>query len=118
LGFERDRGGIERIRGAVREADPELVLVGLGFPKQEYLISELRPVCPQAWFIGVGISLSFLAGDVRRAPRWMQACGLEWLHRFWQEPGRLAKRYFVHGLPFGVRLLVGAALERRLRGRG
>ena len=111
-GFEQDEARVKEIVSAVARTDPRLVLVGLGFPKQEYLIRELRDACPQAWFLGVGIGISFLGGHVQRAPRWMQAVGLEWLHRFAQEPQRLAQRYFVHGLPFAARLLTSAALER------
>lgn len=61
--------------------------------------------------MGVGISLSFLAGDVRRAPRWMRGCGLEWLHRFSQEPRRLWTRYFLKDLPFFFRLMVRSGRE-------
>src|SRR6185436_8596928 len=48
---------------------PDILLVGLGSPKQEHLIQALRPLLPGCWMIGVGISFSFIAGDVRRAPR-------------------------------------------------
>ena len=51
------------------QSGADLVFVGLGFPKQERLIAALRPALPGAWFAGVGISLSFVAGEVRRAPR-------------------------------------------------
>ena len=73
---------------------------------------------PDAWWIGVGVSLSFLCGDVKRAPRWMQRAGIEWLHRMFQEPGKLVRRYLMLGLPFAARLLAGALrtrLRRRLR---
>ena len=55
-------------------------------------VVHLRPILPSAWWVGVGNSFSFLCGDVRRAPRWMQKCGLEWTHRLFQEPKRLFKR--------------------------
>jgi N-acetylglucosaminyldiphosphoundecaprenol N-acetyl-beta-D-mannosaminyltransferase len=105
-GFERDPQQLREISAAVAAANPSVVLVGLGFPKQERLIEHLRVALPQAWFLCVGISFSFLCGSVRRAPRWMQAIGLEWLHRVAQEPRRLAKRYLIHGLPFAARLLL------------
>lgn len=114
LGFEDDPGLVSDIRNRLREARPDIVLVGLGAPKQERLIRTLRADLPAAWHLGVGISFSFITGDVRRAPRWVQRAGLEWIHRFAQEPGRLFQRYFLHGLPFAVRL--GSwALRRRLR---
>jgi hypothetical protein len=57
------------------------------------------------------VSFSFLCGDVVRAPQWMQRAGIEWLHRLYQEPRRLIKRYLLHGIPFGLRLLGGAAIN-------
>jgi N-acetylglucosaminyldiphosphoundecaprenol N-acetyl-beta-D-mannosaminyltransferase len=69
---------------------------------------------PHAWVIGVGISFSFVSGDIVRAPRWVQRLGLEWLHRLAQEPGRLFRRYVVEGIPFALRLLAYSALARVL----
>jgi N-acetylglucosaminyldiphosphoundecaprenol N-acetyl-beta-D-mannosaminyltransferase len=94
---------------------PDLVLVGLGSPKQEKLIRELRPLLPASWMMGVGISFSFLAGDVRRAPRWMQRTGLEWIHRLSQEPRRLARRYLIEDLPFSFSLFAHALRQRGKR---
>jgi N-acetylglucosaminyldiphosphoundecaprenol N-acetyl-beta-D-mannosaminyltransferase len=87
------------------------VLVALGCPKQERLIEVMRPQMPRAWFIGIGITFSFVAGEVHRAPMWMRGIGLEWVHRLMQEPGRLARRYLVDGLPFAIRLLAVSAIE-------
>lgn len=117
MGFERDEAYLARLRGRLVALRPDLVFVGLGFPKQERLIAILRPALPGAWFIGVGVTFSFVSGEIRRAPRWMQATGLEWLHRLAQEPGRLAKRYLVHGVPFGIVLLL-SSLRDRARGAG
>ena len=89
FGFEDDAGEMDRIRRMLSAARPDLVLVGLGFPKQERVIRVLRPELPGAWFAGVGISLSFLAGDQPRAPLVLQRLGLEWMHRLWHEPRRL-----------------------------
>jgi N-acetylglucosaminyldiphosphoundecaprenol N-acetyl-beta-D-mannosaminyltransferase len=99
-------------------AQPDIVYVALGSPKQEQLIQSLRHHLPGAWWIGVGIAFSFLAGQVPRAPRWMQRVGLEWLHRLAKEPGRLSKRYLVQGIPFAVKLLGEAALDRGRLSRG
>ena len=116
MGFERDPDQMRQIGEALRAAKPNIVYVALGSPKQERLIRTLRGEAPGAWWIGVGISLSFLAGHVDRAPRWMQAVGLEWLHRMAQEPRRLFRRYVIDGIPFAVGLLAGSALAR-LSGR-
>jgi N-acetylglucosaminyldiphosphoundecaprenol N-acetyl-beta-D-mannosaminyltransferase len=112
VGFEDDPQELDRIREALRAARPTLVLVGLGFPKQERLIRSLRSELPDTWFVGVGISLSFLAGDQPRAPVALQRLGLEWLHRLYHEPRRLFRRYVVHGLPFAARLFAWALRER------
>jgi N-acetylglucosaminyldiphosphoundecaprenol N-acetyl-beta-D-mannosaminyltransferase len=96
----------------LRAAEPAIVLVCLGAPKQERVIERLRAALPQAWFFGLGITLSFVHGDVRRAPAWMQRTGLEWIHRLAREPRRLARRYLVEGLPFAVRLMTHSARRR------
>ncbi len=113
VGFDKNARCVEEVLKKMLAAKPDIVYVGLGSPKQERLIRQVRVGLPHVWWLGVGISLSFIAGDVRRAPRWAQKLGLEWLHRLIQEPGRLAKRYLVQGLPFAARLLIGAALRRR-----
>jgi N-acetylglucosaminyldiphosphoundecaprenol N-acetyl-beta-D-mannosaminyltransferase len=112
FGFDKNETEMEKIRQLLLTSQPDIVYVGLGFPKQERLIEHLRATLPRAWFLGIGISFSFLAGEVKRAPRWMQNVGLEWLHRMVQEPGRLFGRYVVHGIPFALRLFSGALKTR------
>jgi N-acetylglucosaminyldiphosphoundecaprenol N-acetyl-beta-D-mannosaminyltransferase len=118
LGFEADAAYVEQLKQELVAAAPDIVYVGLGSPKQERLIAELAPLLPGAWFLGVGISFSFVCGEVVRAPLWVQRLGLEWLHRLAQEPGRLAKRYLLHGLPFAAKLMVSAIRRRLLPQRG
>lgn len=101
---------------AVADSGADLVLVGLGFPKQELLIRELRQAHPSAWYVGCGITLAFLAGDVQRAPDWAQRTGLEWAHRLSQEPRRLSGRYLRRDIPFALGMLA-RALRDRDRGR-
>jgi len=120
FGFERDAGEMARITAMVRDAEPNIVFVALPFPKGERMMQRIHHAAPSAWWCGVGVSFSFITGDVQRAPSWMQDHGLEWLHRLSQEPDRLARRYLVHGLPFAAELLVRAQLARwrgRLRAR-
>jgi len=100
-------------RARIRTAGADLVYVALGSPKQELFIDAVRSSAPTAWWIGIGASLDFVTGGVRRAPAWMQRVGLEWLHRLAQEPRRLARRYLIEDLPFVVRLWAQAW---RLRG--
>jgi N-acetylglucosaminyldiphosphoundecaprenol N-acetyl-beta-D-mannosaminyltransferase len=111
-GFERDPQAYAAICRQVAAARPDMVYVGLGFPKQEQVITRLRAGLPQAWFIGCGAAVNFVAGDVERAPRWMQRTGLEWAHRLGTEPRRLAGRYLRHDAPYALRLLAGAATKR------
>lgn len=87
---DMDHGGILRM---IEESDADILLVAFGNPKQEKWLAMHRsrlhvPVC-----IGVGASLDFLSGTHTRAPEWMQKSGLEWMHRFYKEPGRLGSRY-------------------------
>jgi N-acetylglucosaminyldiphosphoundecaprenol N-acetyl-beta-D-mannosaminyltransferase len=112
LGFERDTVYLAGLTTRLVDARPDLVLVALGSPKQELLTTSLRPRLGAAWFLGVGVSFSFVTGEVRRAPRWLQRLGLEWTHRLVQEPRRLWRRYLVDGVPFAFRLLAVSTGER------
>jgi N-acetylglucosaminyldiphosphoundecaprenol N-acetyl-beta-D-mannosaminyltransferase len=112
MGFEQDETQVRHVIQRLQDADPDIVYVALGSPKQEWLIAQLRGYLPRAWWLGIGISFSFISGHVRRAPRWMQNAGLEWVHRLCQEPRRLAKRYLVWGLPFAGSLLTSAVAHR------
>jgi N-acetylglucosaminyldiphosphoundecaprenol N-acetyl-beta-D-mannosaminyltransferase len=96
----------------VRAANPHIVLVAFGAPKQEIWIDRARDELKPAVLFGVGATLDFLAGIVPRAPTWMARTGLEWSFRLAREPGRLWRRYLVRDPKF---LLV---LARALRSRG
>lgn len=115
MGFEGNPSYLESLDQMLVASSPDIVFVGLGSPKQEHLIRRLRTVLPNAWFLGVGVTFSFTAGDISRAPMWMRRAGLEWCHRLAMEPARLWKRYLVHGIPFAVQLLTSAVITR-LRG--
>lgn len=112
FGFEKDPAQLAEMERLIEDATPDIVFVALGFPKQERLIERLRAAAPHAWWVGVGISFSFASGKVKRAPRWIQAIGLEWVHRTLQEPRRLFVRYFVHDIPFALGLLARSLLRR------
>jgi N-acetylglucosaminyldiphosphoundecaprenol N-acetyl-beta-D-mannosaminyltransferase len=89
----------------IRAAKPDILFVSFGCPKQEKWIAmhfrELGvPVC-----LGVGATIDFLAGTVRRAPTWMRRSGLEWTYRLAQEPRRLFRRYAKDMRHFGGALL-------------
>jgi N-acetylglucosaminyldiphosphoundecaprenol N-acetyl-beta-D-mannosaminyltransferase len=112
FGFEHDAEAYREMCQKVVEAAPDMVFVGLGFRKQEKVITRLRPSLPGSWFIGCGAAVNFVAGDVERAPRWMQRTGLEWAHRLGTEPKRLAGRYLRHDAPYALRLLAQAPGQR------
>jgi N-acetylglucosaminyldiphosphoundecaprenol N-acetyl-beta-D-mannosaminyltransferase len=110
--FEPDEGTLRPVADALALASPDIVYVALGSPKQDRVIARLRATLPHTWWLGIGVALSFLTGDIPRAPEWMQEAGLEWFHRLATEPRRLARRYLVDDLPFAASLLLGAAVSR------
>jgi N-acetylglucosaminyldiphosphoundecaprenol N-acetyl-beta-D-mannosaminyltransferase len=112
FGFEKNENQLRDLVTRVAAARPDLVLVGLGFPKQEHLIARLRQVVPHAWMLGCGAGIPMAAGQFSRAPELLQRLGAEWLHRLFLEPRRLARRYLVHDLPFALLLLAGALAGR------
>jgi N-acetylglucosaminyldiphosphoundecaprenol N-acetyl-beta-D-mannosaminyltransferase len=85
----------EAILSRIEEAQPDVLLVAMGHPKQERWLAMHRQRLKVPLCMGVGASLDFLAGEFSRAPMWMQTAGLEWLYRAAQEPRRLAQRYLV-----------------------
>lgn len=99
---------------SARASGARLVIVALGCPKQEIVMSEHSWRVPEATFVGVGASIDFLAGEVRRAPRWLSSIGLEWAFRLCQEPRRLWRRYLVDA-PAVIPIFT-AMVARRLRG--
>jgi len=84
-------GGEAEVVSTIRAIRPDILFVGLGVPRQEIWILEHRSRLPVKVMMGVGGSLDVLAGRLRRAPRWMQELGLEWLFRLIQEPQRLPR---------------------------
>lgn len=93
LGFEAVEAENERIIQMVSDSRPDVLLVGLGAPKQELWIARHASRLPVKVALCVGATIDFLAGERARSPRWVQRLGLEWLHRLATEPRRLAGRY-------------------------
>jgi len=117
FGFEKTGHGMDEVVRGVASAAPDLVLVGLGFPKQERTIRRLQEALPDAWYLGCGAGIAMAAGQFRRAPVVMQRLGMEWFHRLALEPRRLAKRYLRNDLPFAISLLAGALCSRLVASR-
>lgn len=89
----------QEIINTINETHADFIWVGLGAPKQEFWMAKHKgKVC--GLMLGVGAGFDFHAGTVKRAPRWMQECCLEWLHRLLQDPMRLLPRYISTNFSF------------------
>ena len=95
FGFEKDAEELDKINRMITEAHPDLLIACFGCPKQEKWIYENYQKYDATVSVCAGATVDFLAGNVKRAPKWMSDHGLEWFYRFTQEPRRLFKRYFV-----------------------
>lgn len=94
----------------IRQSGADLLFVAMGSPKQERWIASNLGRTGVRFAMGVGGSFDHLSGLVRRAPRWMQRSGLEWLYRLVREPGRLWHRYLIGNTAF-----IWLILRQRLR---
>ncbi|MDE6713358.1 MAG: VanZ family protein [Lachnospiraceae bacterium] len=95
IGFEQDEKEVEKAIRIINQKKPQILVVGLGAPKQEKFIYQYREKMDFHVALPFGAAIDFEAGMVKRAPLWMRRFGLEWLFRFFQEPGRLFRRYFI-----------------------
>ena len=96
----------------IRRSAAEMLFVAMGSPAQEYWIAENLGRTGARFAMGVGGSFDHLSGRQRRAPRWMQRAGLEWLYRLLREPRRLWRRYLIGNARF-LWLVVQQMLPRR-----
>lgn len=95
LGFENNKTEIEKIKNMIVSANPDILIVGLGCPKQEKFMYHYCKELGVPISFGLGASFDFEAGTIKRAPKWMANHGLEWLFRITQDPKRMAKRYLI-----------------------
>ena len=100
----------------IRDSGAHIVWVGLGMPKQELWMTEARKHLPGITMAGVGAVFDWLAGNVEKAPEWMQRAGLEWFFRFMKEPRRLWRR-FIWNNPAYMVLFTIQVLRYRLGGK-
>ncbi len=96
----------DAVVGGIERAAPQLVWVGLGTPKQERWMAAHRDRLSAPVLLGVGAAFDIHAGLLPQAPRWMRACGLEWLYRLGREPRRLAGRYLRNNPRFLLEILL------------
>lgn len=102
-------------RKMLEERPADLVILGMGMPKQEAIAIELRErLKGPCLIVNGGAILDFLAGRVQRAPRWIQSLGMEWSYRLWKEPRRLFQRYVIGNVVF---LYSAMKLARTVRGQ-
>ncbi|MDA0577679.1 MAG: WecB/TagA/CpsF family glycosyltransferase [Verrucomicrobia bacterium] len=108
-GYSDDAEYRRLLRGA---GDLDLVLLGMGTPKTERLLSVVAETCPQAvvWHIGGG-TIQFYAGTLKESPPWLKPRGMQWLHRIYLEPRRMWRRYLV-GNPLFVYYILRQRLSR------
>ena len=83
----------------INNSNPDFVWIGLGAPKQEKWMAAHQGKI-DGLMVGVGAAFDYYAGNIKRAPQWMQKTNLEWLYRLMQDPKRLFKRYFVTNSKF------------------
>lgn len=100
FGFDKKPEDSKAICERINASGAELLVLGLGAPKQELWITAYAPQIKVKAALCVGATIDFLAGEKPRAPVWMRKLGLEWLHRMLSEPRRLAKRYLVDAVVF------------------
>lgn len=93
-GFEKDEAEINEIISKINLAHPDILAVSFGSPKGEIFIHQYRSRLNVPVSMQIGATLDFMAGTLKRSPRWMSACGIEWLYRITREPTRLAGRYW------------------------
>lgn len=101
FGFEKDESECQDLVRIVNESGATVLLVGVGAPKQEKWIMKYKGRMPGVrLFMALGATIDFEAGTLKRAPETWRKLGLEWLYRFFREPRRLFKRYFVDDMKF------------------
>lgn len=95
FGFENNPEQLSEANNRIKNSGADILIVFLGCPKQEKFIAKNKDIYQIPMSITMGGCVDFMAGEVKRAPLWMQNAGLEWLFRFLQEPKRMFRRYFI-----------------------
>ncbi len=101
FGFEKNELECQQIIDIINNSGANVLLVGVGAPKQEIWITKYRHQMPNVdIFMALGATIDFEAKTLKRAPIIFQKMGLEWFYRFYREPRRLFKRYFIDDIQF------------------
>lgn len=106
FGFEKDRAECEHIVDIINNSGATVLAVGLGSPKQEkWILNYKESLSDIKIIMGLGATIDFEAGRIKRCPKWMGRVGLEWFFRLSREPQRLWKRYLLDDIPFFLLVL-------------
>jgi N-acetylglucosaminyldiphosphoundecaprenol N-acetyl-beta-D-mannosaminyltransferase len=100
MGFEKSPEECQKICAQINQTQADLLVIGLGAPKQELWVAKYQSELQVKAALCVGATIDFLAGEKPRAPMWMRRCGVEWLHRMASEPKRLVSRYLNDAVVF------------------
>lgn len=100
MGFEVGGADDAAVMAILREANPRIVFVSLGAPKQETWMARHAHEVPNSVMLGIGQTIDVLGGRVRPAPAWMTRVGVEWAFRLLQDPRRIGRRVFIDDPPF------------------
>lgn len=101
FGFEKNDAECSAIVDRINKSGANVLVVGVGAPKQEKWIFKYKTQMPFVnLFMALGATIDFEAGNIKRAPQWMQRMSLEWMYRMYKEPKRLWKRYMIDDFPF------------------
>lgn len=112
FGFENDQNEIDNIISIINQAKPDVLICGIGSPKTEIFLSRFINQMDIHVALSVGAAIDFLAGNVSRCPEWINRIGFEWLYRFYKEPRRMFRRYFVDDVEV---FRLGIKYKRRLK---
>ena len=116
MGFERHSTENRIAIAHINRAQPDILAIGLGAPKQELWIAQHHKLLNFGVALCIGAAIDFAAGALERAPQWMQDSGFEWLWRLIQDPKRLWKRYLVDDMAF-ARIVAREWWRLRIRAR-
>jgi N-acetylglucosaminyldiphosphoundecaprenol N-acetyl-beta-D-mannosaminyltransferase len=100
------------VAAAIGAAGVDILFVAISSPKKEEFLARYQAEMKVPFAMGVGGTFDVAAGKVRRAPKWMQAAGMEWFFRFLQEPRRMFRRYFIEDMAF-FRIVAQEFFRRR-----
>lgn len=111
-----DDDEVAALGGRITSSGADIVWIGLGTPKQDYLVHRLA-LYTEATLVPAGAAFGFISGSVKEAPTWLHGSGLEWLYRLMREPKQLWYRYLIGGPRFVV-VACRHALRKKLKKTG